>query len=237
MRSQAAKARKLEPISPVTSAAPVADVILLSSSRPARGSPSRGSPHTSNLKIPARQTSPGMLNVSAANSFGKAIEPAPKAKPRLIRLSAPMPAKLAVANTEPNVGPTVDNVPRDDASTKYAPSPPACDTVCSAREVTSNSHPQAVSTHATYEATSRGDKRLATADHVSGGELAETGSVMGRAVGRQGGGGGGLDSASEYLAQQRRFAMRERQVARAVPALPPEAEVLEVRLCRPCDLW
>lgn len=209
MCSQAAKARKLEPISPVSSAHE-ADV-------PINGRPIRGNANTTNPKMPARQVSPGLSKTSSSNSSGNASESALKPKPRIIRLSAPKPADSVVVCTKPNDGATIDSVPNDDASAKRVPSLPACDAGFPAREATSTPHSPAMSKHTTNEVTSGGDEFLATADRVTG-----------RAVDKQGGGGGGLDGASEYLAQQRRCAVRGREVTRALPPLPPDAEVLEV---------
>lgn len=220
--SQAAKARMQEPISPVSSTHD-ADV-------PSNSRHSRSSANTTNPKMPARQVSPGLGKASAPNNSGKAVESAPKPKPRLIRLSAPKRVEYPMVNNEPNVGPTLDSVPKDAAPTKRVLSSPTCDAVYSASEAISTSHSPTLSKHAINEATSGGDQRPAKADHVLGRKLPEGGRVTGRAGDRQGGGGWGLGGASEYLGPQRRPAVRLREVTRALP-LPPDAEVLEVRFC------
>ena len=220
--SQAAKSRKQEPISPVSSAHE-GDVTF-----PSNGRPTRGIANTTNAKLPARQVSPGPSKLSA-NGSGKAVESVPKPKPRVIRLSRPDSADPVVANTEPKAAPTIENrsAQNDDGSTTWAPSPPPCDAVCSALEATSTPHSSAVPKHATNEATSVGDERPARVNLATSRELAEANGGMG-IVYRRGNEGGGIGGASEYLAQQRRCAVREREVTRTLPPLPPDAEVLEV---------
>lgn len=195
---------------------------------PSNGQHTRGNANTTNPKVPARQVPPGLSQISAASSPGTVIESAPIAKPRVIRLSAPKPVKLDVVVSESPAGPTVDSVQKGGVPTKQVPSPPACDAVYSAPGGTSTSHPPAISKHATNDATSGGDEPHTRADRVTGRELAGTNRSRGISVDGQSGGDGGLDSASKYLAQQRRSAARERKVRKSLPALPSDAEVLEV---------
>lgn len=226
---QAAKARKEEPISPVP-CAHEADV-----TPPSNGRPTRGDANTTNLIKPARQVSPGPSKVHATIGFGKSVESAPKPTLRVVQLSAPKHPKPFVGSYEPKYGLTIDNVPKDDASARRVSSPPDFDTVCSAAEDTDNSRSRRGSVYATNEATAGGGKLPAIPDSLTGREFAEadrvTGRLVGRLVGRQDGGGEGLDSASQYLAQQRWCAVRERNVTRALPPLPCDAEVLEVSFC------
>lgn len=231
---QAAKARKQEPISPVSSSHE-ADVIL-----PTNGRPARGRANTTNPKLPARKESLGLFKVGTPSGSGTAIETAPKPKLRVIRLSAPKPTEPVVMSTKPNDGPTVDSLHNGDVSTKQAPSPPTCDAevtspptcdaVYSAPDGTPTSHSPAEPKHATNEKY-RDDEPHAQADRVTSREVAGANRVTGRSVERRGGGGVGLDSASEYLARQRQCAARGRESGRTLPALPLDAEVVKVRLC------
>lgn len=209
--SQAAKARKQEPISPVSSASEP-DVILRGNGRLPPGNANTTTP-----KPPAEEVSPGLCKVSASQGSGIASEPALKPKPRVIRLSAPKPVESFVAITEPKYGPLVDSVQTDLGSTKRMPSPPIRDAVWSAPETASTFRSPPPSKRATTEATSGGEDRPFDADRR-----------MGRAVDRQGDEGGGLGRASEFFAEQKRCAVREREVSRTVAPLPPNAEVLEV---------
>lgn len=222
---QAAKARKQEPISPVSSSHE-ADVIL-----PTNGRPAHGKVKTINPKLPARKESLGLSKVGTPSGSGTAIESAPKPKLRVIRLSAPKPAEPVVVSTKPNDGSTAVNSLRNgDVPTKQVPPPPTCDAVCSAPDGTATSHSPAEPKHATNEKY-RDDERHAQADRVTSREIAGAVRVTGRSMERRGGGGVGLDSASEYLAQQGQRAVQGREFGRTLPSLPIDAEVVKVRRC------
>lgn len=213
---QAAEARKQEPISPISSR-PVGDAII-----PGSGRLTGGNASTVNSKTLARQVSPGLCKASPASNSGNASESAPKPNSRVIRLSAPKPIESAVATTKTNDTAAVDSVPNDEGSTKRDPPQSNSDAVGSAGETVFTSRSPAVFTHATIKATSGGTNRSADADRVTG-----------RPANRQGGGGGDLHGTSAYFAQQRRYAVRQREVSRTLPPLPPDAEILEVSVGLP----
>ncbi|CAM9252394.1 unnamed protein product, partial [Laminaria digitata] len=171
---EAAKARRQEPIFPGSSDP---DAVVL----PGNDRMTRGNANTTRPKTPARQASPGLSKVSAANSLSKPSEPAPKPKPRVIRLSAPKPVESFFANTEPNHGPGFDSVRNTDGSTKRNPSPRVGGAFYSAPEATSTSHSPAVSKRAVHKIASKrathkvafgGDDLHADADRGKGREPA-----------------------------------------------------------------
>lgn len=139
----------------------------------------RGNANTTRPKTPARQASPGLGKVSAANSLSKPSEPAPKPIARVMRLSAPKPVESFFANTEPNNGPGFDSVRNTDRSTKRNPSPRVGGAFYSAPEATSTFHSPAVSKRAAHKVASKrathkvafgGGDLHADADHGKGRE-------------------------------------------------------------------
>ena len=207
---------------------PVSSTPEADATHPSNGDSTRGCANTTNPKRPVKQGSPVLSNTRADHSSSQPIASAPKPKPRCIRLSAPKPAKVDVAITRPNVGRTVNTVLKDASPTKKVSPPPAYDAVWPAPETTPTCHSPDVSKLESNKGTPGDDEHPAQAQRGTGRGLGNYKCVTGRSFDRQGGRGRGLNGASEYSSRQRRCAVREREVTRTIPALPPGAEVLEV---------
>lgn len=224
--TQAANARKQETISPVSST-PKADAVPSGN-----GGLARGYTNTIKPKTPARKVSPGMCQASPANISGNVSDTTPKPKPRVVRLSAPKAPESAVAMTGSNAAPAVESVQKDNRSTAGDPSRPASFAVGFAPTATSTSHFPVVSKHATNAIKCGGDGGSAEAYGVTGRGPADADRGRCKEGHREGDDGGGLGIARQYFAQQKRCAVRQGEVSRTNPPLPPDAEVLEVsRLC------
>eukprot|EP00904_Undaria_pinnatifida_P000346 jgi/Undpi1/10311/HiC_scaffold_28.g12762.m1 len=205
---EAAKARKEEEISTVHEV----DAVLHGDE-----GLTRRNAQQRNLKTVAKPVSPATHRVSPANTPADATKAASKPKPRVVRLSAPKPAQPVVKKPEPKDGTIVDSVPKSNRSTERPPSPPGKYTVSPVTEAMPTPHSLAVSEHATSKSMVDGDNR------TSNSERGTTRDSNKRS--KQSAGGG---VASDYFAQQRRCAMREREASRTLPPVPPDAEVVEV---------
>lgn len=191
---QAAKAREQERICPARKA----DSVVLGNGRL-----TKGSVHATKAKAPSMQASSAPRRVRPAETLTNPPEATPKPKPRVIRLSAPKPVESIERSSARRDDTTSDAVRTDDRSTNWGSSPPASDKVLSAPEGTPTPHPSAVSKHAPSEATIDGGDHPAEADRG-----------MRRESDRLGDKGGGRAGVREHFAQQRRCAVREREISR-----------------------
>lgn len=130
--------------------------------------------------------------------------------------------------TRSNAGPAVESVQNDNRSTNGDHSRPACYAGDSAAKSTSTPHLPAASKRATNKVTSGGDGGSAGVYRVTDGGPPDSDHGTDKEAGRQSDDGGGLGVARKFLAQQKRCAVREGEVSRTFPPLPPGVEVLEV---------